>query len=71
MIKKILAAAFGGILFGIITPILYLLLFKEGPLETFISSMVLLAAAGFTLGAILGARFPKVFGFIFEMIFDI
>ena len=71
MIKKLLAALFGGILFAIITPISSWLIFNSTPLEGFLSGMILLAACGFIFGAILGIMFPKVFGFVFEMLFDI
>lgn len=71
MIKKFLAALFGGILFAIITPISYWLIFNSTPLEGFLSGMILLAACGFLFGAILGFMFPKVFGFLFEMFLDI
>lgn len=71
MITRILSAAFGGILFGIFTPIVYLLLIGEGPLDSFVNSLILLVAAGFALGAMLGAIFPKPFEFLFEMITDI
>ena len=71
MIKRLLAAGFGGVVFAIITPITYLLIFDRFPLEGVVSSIALLAGIGFAIGALLGARFPKVFGFLFEMIFDI
>lgn len=71
MLRRLLAAVFGGILFAIITPIVYWLVFSSTPLEGFFSGIVLLAACGFSLGAILGALFPKVFGFIFDVLFDI
>jgi hypothetical protein len=71
MIKKLLSALFGGTLFAIITPIAYWWIFSSMPLEGFFSGVILLAACGFLVGAILGLMFPRVFGFLFEMLFDV
>lgn len=71
MFKRILAAIFGGILFAIIAPIIYWFLTKSMPLDGFLHSLILLASIGFAIGATLGALFPKVFGFIFEIFVDI
>ena len=69
MTKKILAAIFGALLFAIITPIGYYLAFESMPLEGF-NGVLLLVGVGALIGAILGACFPKVFGFIFECFMD-
>ena len=70
MLKRTLAAIFGAILFAIIVPIGWFLIFDGFPLESAIKGILVLAGSGFGIGAILGALFPKVFGFIFEMFFD-
>jgi hypothetical protein len=67
--KRVLAALFGAILFSIIIPIAYLLVFHQFPLDGF-RGIALLAGIGVTLGAILGALLPGVFGIVFEMFFD-
>lgn len=71
MIKKVLAAVFGGILFAIIMPIAYWLIFSSMPLEGFLSGIILLVTCGFIFGGILGALFPKVFGFLFEVLLEL
>ena len=71
MTKRLLSALFGGTLFAIITSIAYWLIFKGMPLEGFFSGVILMTTCGFLLGAILGIMFPQVFGFLFEMFFDI
>lgn len=68
--KRILAAIFGAVLFGIVVPLAYFLLFDRFPIEG-IKGVALLIGAGVTAGAILGALFPRVFGFVFETFFDI
>lgn len=67
MTKRILSAIFGAILFAVLVPLGYFLTFDGFPLDGFLSSIILLGSIGFVIGAILGALFPKVFGFIFEM----
>lgn len=68
MTKRILAALFGAVIFGIVVPIAWLLIFKSVPLGG-LKGIVLLIAGGMGLGALLGALFPRVFGFIAEMCF--
>lgn len=68
MTKRILAAIFGAVLFGALTPLLYVLLIGvPGTLMGF----VWLAALGVVAGAILGALLPRVFGFFFEFLMDV
>ena len=71
MINRLLAAIFGGVLFSVITPIGYFLIFKSTPLAGFFEGIFLLVGCGFAFGAALGALFPRPFGFIFEFFFDI
>ena len=71
MIKRVLASVFAGILFAIIAPIAYWLIFSSMPLEGVLSGIILLVACGFIVGATLGALFPKVFGVLFEVLLDI
>ena len=68
MTKRILAAIFGGVLFGILSPLSYLLLI--GAPESAMG-FVWLAVLGVVVGAILGALFPRVFGFVFEVFMDV
>ena len=70
MIRRTLAALFGAFLFSIVTPIAYFFLFDAFSLEGFIG-IVAVIAVGAVFGAIIGAMFPRVFGFIFEMFLDI
>lgn len=62
---RFLAALFGAVLFGIIVPIAYLFAFDQLPLDGF-KGILLLIGVGLIFGAILGALFPRVFGFVFE-----
>jgi hypothetical protein len=66
MIRRTLSALFGAFLFSIITPIAYFLLFESFPLEG-LKGLGAVSAAGATFGVVIGAIFPRVFGFIFEM----
>ena len=68
--KRALAALFGAILFSIIVPITYFLVFEQFPID-FFKGIALLAGVGAMVGAILGVLFPRVFGFIFEVFFDV
>jgi len=70
MIRRTLSALFGAFLFSIITPIAYFFLFDAFPLEDF-KGIAAVSAAGTVFGAVIGALFPRVFGFIFEMFLDI
>lgn len=69
MAKRILSSIFGVILFTIILPIGYYLSFETVPFGGF-KGVVFLAGVGAVVGAILGACFPKVFGFIFNSFID-
>ena len=69
-IARLFAALFGGVIFAIITPLSYWMIFKSVPTESFFTGLGILAGVGFVIGAILGALFPKVFGFIFELFTD-
>jgi hypothetical protein len=64
-VKRVFAAIFGAILFGIIVPIGYFLAFHQFPFDS-LTGIALVAGIGAVLGAILGVIFPRVFGFIFE-----
>ena len=70
MIRRTLAALFGGFLFSIFTPIIYFFLFDAFPLDGF-KGIAVVIVSGAALGAVIGAMFPRVFGFIFEMFIDI
>lgn len=61
--KRVLAAGFGAVLIGIATPLLYVLL---AGVPASLMGFVWLAASGVAAGAVLGALFPRVFGFVFE-----
>ena len=69
-IARLFAALFGGVIFAIITPLSYWLIFDSVPSESFFTGIGILAGAGFVIGAVLGAMFPKAFGFIFELFTD-
>lgn len=69
MIKPTLAAIFGAIIFGILVPVGWLLTGSGFPFENF-NGLLVLIGSGLAIGAILGALFPKVFGFVFELFFD-
>ncbi len=68
--KRVLAALFGAVLFSVVVPVAYFFVFDELPLDG-LKGIALLAGAGAMVGAILGTLFPRVFGFIFEVFFDI
>lgn len=68
MTRRILAALFGAILFTLLAPILLILL---SGVPGNLMVVVWVAAAGLIVGAVLGASFPRVFGFIFELFTDI
>lgn len=69
MMVRVLAALFGALIFGLLVPILWPMWFAV-PFGNFTGVMIL-AGSGVILGAILGILFPKVFGFIFEALFDL
>ena len=68
-IKRVLAALFGAILFGVIVPVIYLVAFDKPPVDG-LNGVVLLIGCGMAFGGILGALFPRVFGFIFEFFIE-
>lgn len=68
--KRLLAAIFGAILFAILVPIGWILAFSGLPSLGNLNGLIVLIGSGLAVGALLGALFPKVFGFIFEMFFD-
>lgn len=68
MLRRVLAALFGAVVFGILVPIVYLL-YLDPPADGF-TGLLILVGGGALLGALLGIIFPRVFGFIFEVIFD-
>ena len=68
MTKRILAALFGAVLFGILSPLAYVLL-VGGDMK--LMGLVGLAVLGVVVGAILGALLPRVFGFVFELFLDV
>ena len=70
LLSRLLAALFAGVLFTIIAPVSYWVIFKNVPSESFVTGIAVLAAIGFAIGAVLGALFPKIFGFIFELFTD-
>lgn len=68
MTKRILAALFGAVLFGLLAPLAYVLL---GGGDMNLMGLVWLAVLGLVVGAVLGALFPRVFGFVFELFMDV
>ncbi|MCH1499758.1 MAG: hypothetical protein L7U83_11900 [Akkermansiaceae bacterium] len=70
MIRRTLAALFGAFLFSIVAPIAYFFLFDAFPFGGF-KGIAAISAVGAVFGAFIGALFPRVFGFIFEMFLDI
>jgi hypothetical protein len=58
------------VLFGIVVPVGYFFAFDGLPFEG-VKGIAVLAGVGIAVGATLGALFPRVFGFIFEMFPDI
>jgi hypothetical protein len=69
-LKRVLAGAFGALIFAIVVPIAYYFVFDNLPLDGF-QGVALLVGVGAVLGAVLGVLFPRVFGFVFESFFDI
>jgi hypothetical protein len=70
MIKRILAAVFGAVVFGVLVPLGYWLVAETVPLGN-LTGVLLLIGIGLLAGAVLGALFPKVFGFVFEAFMDL
>ena len=68
MTNRILPAMFGAVLFGVLAPILYVLLVA---VPQSIMGFVWLAVSGVVVGAALGALLPRVFGFVFEIFMDV
>ena len=69
MIKRILAALFGAVVFSILIPLAWFLVFTSFPFEGVTGIAALVGAGGF-IGVFLGCLFPKVFGFVFEAFFE-
>ncbi len=68
ILKRILAAIFGGVLFGILVPIAYSI-FLDVPESP--AGLIGIFSLGAFSGLILGFLFPRVFGFIFEIFLSI
>jgi hypothetical protein len=69
-LKRVLAGAFGALIFAIVVPMAYFFAFGHLPLDGF-QGFAILAGVGAVLGAVLGVLFPRVFGFVFESFFEI
>jgi hypothetical protein len=69
MLRRILAGFFGAILFAVLLPIGYFLIFDDFLIEG-LTGVAFLAGLGAVVGAALGARFPRIFGFFIEIILD-
>jgi hypothetical protein len=67
MLKRALSGTLGALVIGILTPVLYLLLVGVPGSSMEFSWIVLI---GSVTSAILGAIFPKFFGFVFEIYMD-
>ena len=70
LVSRLLAALFGAVLFAIIVPVSYWLIFDGMPTESFLTGIATLIVAGLVIGAVLGALFPRFFGFVFEIFID-
>lgn len=68
MIKRVLAGTFGAVIFGVLAPLLYALLVR---MPDSFSTVLWLAGSGMAIGAVLGALFPRIFGFVFEVFLDV
>ena len=64
ILARVLSMLFGAVLFSIIAPVVYHLLFGQFPFKSF-EGLAVLIGIGFISGAILGAMFPRVFGYVF------
>lgn len=64
ILMRLLAMLFGAILFSVIVPVVYHLSFNQFLFDSF-TGIALLIGIGFISGAILGAMFPRVFGYVF------
>ena len=69
ILTKALSMLFGAVLFSIITPVAYYLSFGQFPFKSF-EGLAVLIGIGFISGAILGALFPRVFGYVFTFFLD-
>jgi hypothetical protein len=69
ILMRILAILFGAILFSVIVPVVYYLSFNQFLFDSF-TGIALLVGIGLISGGILGAIFPRVFGYIFTFFLD-
>ena len=67
MIRKFVAAIFGAVVFGILSPLGYFLAFDGFPIE----GITGVAGVGALVGAILGWLFPRFFTFVFEVFLEL
>jgi hypothetical protein len=63
ILERVLSMLFGAVLFSIIAPVVYHLSFGQFPFES-LKGLAAVIGIGFIVGAILGAMFPRVFGFV-------
>ena len=68
MLRRVVAACLGALVFGAIAPVTVLLL--AGWPEQGMTTLALLTAAGAAVGAALGALLPGVFGFVLDVLID-
>ena len=66
ILLRILSMLFGAVLFSVIAPVAYHFSFGQFPFEG-LKGIGTLVGIGFISGAILGAMFPRVFGYIFTI----
>ena len=69
VLARILSMLFGAVLFSVIVPVVYHLSFDQFLFDSF-TGIALLIGIGFISGAILGALFPRVFGYVFTFFLD-
>ena len=67
-LMRILAILCGAILFSVIVPVVYYLSFNQFLFDSF-TGIALLVGIGLISGGLLGAVFPRVFGFVLIIFF--